>query len=113
MKYLKKFNESLEEEGFELSSHEQRNNSRSLFKSLEFTDEEKKQISLVVGNKWFEGGTRVLYINKGEKQIYFDKYDDNWYYVLYYEHYNANAIIYKCSEFEGLINCLNSFINKI
>lgn len=116
MKYLKKFNESLEEEGFEISSHEERNKSRSIFKSLEFTHEELKQISLLMGNKCsivLNKNKRSIHINKGGKQIYFDKYDDNWYYVVFYESYNSNAIIYKCDGFDGLINCLNSFINKI
>lgn len=120
MKYLKKFNESIEFEGFELSSHEERNNSRNLFNSLSFTDEEYEEVDIVLNSYGFKEMTTRPSFYKGqtylkskvfEMEIYLDKYEDDWYYVLYYEHYNANAIIYKCSEFEGLINALH-YIGK-
>ena len=51
------------------------------------------------------------YLKSKEMEIYLDKYDDDWYYVLYYEHHNANAIICKCDGFDGLINALH-YIGK-
>lgn len=119
MKYLKKFNESIEEEGFERSSHEERNNTRSLFKTVKFTDEECEEIDILLKSYQFKQSTmltphemsvhRSFY--KGNMEIYLEKYEDDWYYVLYYEHQNANAIICKCSEFDGLINALD-YIGK-
>lgn len=119
MKYLKKFNESLEEEGFELSSHDDRNKTRNLVKSLGFTEEECEEIDIVLNSYGFKVSTMLTTLElgshpsyyKGDMEIYIDKYEDDWYYVLYYEHQNANAVICKCDGFGGLIKALN-YIGK-
>jgi len=110
MKYIKLF-ESFENDGFELSSHEGRNRTREIFKSLKFTDDEWEIIDEIMNSYSFKEQTHLISFYFGDSQIIFAKYEDDWYYVLYYKDQNSNAIIYKCSEFEGLINCLN-YIGK-
>lgn len=111
MKYLKKFNESIEDQGFEISSHQERNKTRSLFKSLSFTDEECEEVDIVLNSYGLKEMTTHSNYYKGDMEIYLSKYEDDWYYVLYYEHQNANAIICKCDGFDGLINALH-YIGK-
>jgi hypothetical protein len=49
MKYIKLF-ESFENDGFELSSHEGRNRTREIFKSLKFTDDEWEIIDEIMNS---------------------------------------------------------------
>ena len=117
MKHLKLF-ESFEDYGFELSSMKEREITMYNFKKLEFTDEELESISSVIGGRWIRKKSfrldqaNVCAFNNGVGEIYLNKYEDDWYYFLYYRSFNSNAVVYKCSEFDGLINCLNIFIKK-
>jgi len=114
LKYIKhlKLYESFENDGFELSSHEERNRTREIFKSIKFTDDEWKEIvSVMISYQFKELNQATSFFTYGNREVYLSKYEDDWYYVLYYKDQNSNAIIYKCSEFEGLINCLN-YIGK-
>ena len=85
-----------------------------------FSDEERKEVDIVLNSYGFKVSTMLTTLEmkkapsfyKGDMEIFLDKYEDDWYYVFYFdEHQNANTIICKCDGFDGLINALH-YIGK-
>ena len=111
IKNLKQF-ESFGNDGFKLSSHEERAKTRSIFKGLNFTDDEWEILDEIMNSYSFKELVHLTSFYFGDSQVYFAKYEDDWYYLLYYENINSNAIVYKCSELEGLIECIHYFFKN-
>jgi len=111
MKYLKKFNES---SNYELSSQHDKEIFYKKYNSLDFNKNEINEIKAIMANfNFFEHNLTKCFLftreikNSSEKsEIYITKYEDYWFYLSYYKNYNSNAIVYKCDQLNGLIECL-------
>ena len=123
MKYLRCFNENLEDRQL-LSDPtweiiDNITSDTTSKKSIDFTDSEINKLNLILlqyefkntsekGSNWKDNHSVLTYscydsfphVSIGASSIYIHKYTDDWYYVYF------NNKSYKCDQWDGLINFL-------